>query len=75
MSPGEWGHAGVETVSDGSELILMYGDGYWYLGIRTNTPEMISGNIFLDRSHEIAILLSSALPPAGGDRGCNDLSY
>jgi hypothetical protein len=60
MSPGEWDSAGVETFSDGSELFLMYSDGYLYLGIRANTPEMIVGNIFINRGDEIAILHSSA---------------
>ncbi len=60
MSPGEWDSAGVEAFSDGSELLLMYSEGYLYLGIRANTPEMIVGNIFIDHGDEIAILHSSA---------------
>lgn len=60
MSPGEWDSARVETFSDGSELFLMYSDGYLYLGIRANTPEMTVGNIFINRGDEIAILHSSA---------------
>ena len=60
MSPSEWDSAGVETFSDGSELFLMYSDGYLYLGIRANTTEMIVGNIFINRGDEIAILHSSA---------------
>jgi len=60
MSPGEWDSAGVETFSDGSVLLLMYSEGYLYLGIRANTPEMIVGNIFVARGDEIAILHSSA---------------
>ena len=60
MSPGEWDSARVETFSDGSELFLMYSEGYLYLGIRANTPEMIVGNIFIARGDEIAILHSSA---------------
>lgn len=60
ISPGEWGSAGVETFSDGSELFLMHYEGYLYLGIRASTPEMIGGNIFIDRGDEIAILHSSA---------------
>jgi hypothetical protein len=60
ISPGEWDNAGVETFSDNSELLLMHSEGYLYLGIRANTPEMIAGNIFIDRGDEIAILHSSA---------------
>jgi hypothetical protein len=60
ISPGEWDSAEVETFSDGSELFLMYKEGYLYLGIRANTPEMIVGNIFIDRGDEIAILHASA---------------
>jgi hypothetical protein len=60
MSTGEWDGAAVEAFSDGSELLLMYSEGYLYLAIRANTPEMIVGNIFIDRGDEIAILHSSA---------------
>ena len=60
MSPGEWDSAVIETFSDGSELFLMYSDGYLYLGVQANTPEMIAGNIFINRGDEIAILHSSA---------------
>jgi len=60
LSPGEWDSSIVVTFSDGSELFLMYSEGYLYLGIRANTPEMIAGNIFIDRGEEIAILHSSA---------------
>ena len=60
ISPSEWDSAGVETFSDGSELFLMYSEGYLYLGIRSNTPEMIAGNIFIDRGDEITIPHSSA---------------
>ena len=60
MSPSEWDSAGVETFSDGSELFLMYSDGYLYLAIRANTTEMIAGNIFINRGDEIVILHSSA---------------
>jgi len=60
ISPGEWDNAVVEPFADGSELLLMYSEGYLYLGIRANTPEMIIGNIFIDHGDEIAILHSSA---------------
>lgn len=60
MSPGEWDGAVVKSFSDGSELFLMYSDGYLYLGIRAKTSEMIVGNIFIEHGDEIAILHSSA---------------
>jgi hypothetical protein len=60
MSTGEWDGAVVETFSDGSQLFLVHCDGYLYLAIRANTPEMIVGNVFVERGDEIAILHSSA---------------
>jgi CubicO group peptidase (beta-lactamase class C family) len=60
MSPGEWDSAAVEPFSDGSKLLMLYSEGYLYLGIRANTPEMIVGNLFVDHGDEIAILHSSA---------------
>jgi hypothetical protein len=60
LSPGEWDRAVVETFSEGSELLLMYSEGYLYMGIRAKTTEMIVGNVFIDRGDEIAILHSSA---------------
>lgn len=60
LSPGEWDGARVETLSDGSELLLLGNRGALYLAVRGNTPEMIAGNVFLDRDGEIAILHSSA---------------
>ncbi len=60
LSPGEWEAAVVESFSDGSELFLMYSEGYLYLGVRANTPGMIAGNIFIDHGDEIAILHASA---------------
>ena len=60
ISPGEWDNAVIETFSDGSELLLMHGEGYLYLGIRASTPEMIVGNIFIEQGDKITILHSSA---------------
>jgi hypothetical protein len=60
LSPGEWDGAAMGLFADGSELFLMYSDGYLYLAIRSITPEMIAGNIFVDRGDEIAILHASA---------------
>jgi len=73
LSPGEWDGAATGLFADGSELFLMYGDGYLYLAIRSITPEMIAGNIFVDRGDEIAILhasaaLGTALYAKAGDR-------
>lgn len=70
ISPGEWDNARVETFSDGSELLLMYDEGYLYLGVRANTPEMIGGNVFIDHGSEIAILhVSAALGTALYEKG------
>ena len=60
LSPGEWDSAATDTFADGSEVFLTYSDGYLYLGIRSSTPEMVVGNIFVDRGDEIAILHTSA---------------
>ena len=60
MSPGEWDAAGVETFSDGGALFLMYNEGFLYLGIRGDSPEMIAANVFIDRGSEIAVLHASA---------------
>ena len=60
LSPGEWDNAKVETFADGSELLLTYAGNYLYLGIRSNTPGMIAGNVLIKRGDEIAILHSSA---------------
>jgi len=60
LLPGEWDRAKVEIFSDNSELLLMHGEGYLYLGIRANTTDMIVGNIFVDRGDEIAVLHTSA---------------
>ena len=60
LSPGEWDGAATDLFADGSELFLMYRDGYLYLGIRSITQEMIAGNILIDRGDEIAILHTSA---------------
>ena len=60
LAAGEWDAAAVETFDDGSELLLMYASGYLYVGLRTNTPGMVVGNVFIQRGDEIAILHSSA---------------
>jgi hypothetical protein len=60
LSPGEWDGAATDLFADGSELFLVYREGYLYLGIRSITPEMIAGNIFVDRGDEIMILHASA---------------
>ena len=60
MIPGEWDQARVEAFADGSELFLMHDHGYLYLGIRSITPEMIVGNIFVNEGDEVRILHTSA---------------
>jgi len=60
LSSGEWESARVETFLDGGELLLMHNEGYLFLGIRANTPDMIVGNIFVERGDEIAVLHTSA---------------
>ena len=72
MSPGEWDGATVENFADGSELLLMYADDFLYLGIRSNTPEMIGANIYIEDSGKIKILhtsaaLGTAVYQQGGD--------
>jgi hypothetical protein len=60
ISPGEWDNAMIESFSDGSELLLMYSEGYLYLGIRANASDMIVGNVFINHGDEIVILHASA---------------
>ena len=60
ISPGEWDNAIIESFSDGSELLLMYSEGYLYVGVRANTSDMIVGNIFINHGDEIVILHASA---------------
>ena len=60
IAPGEWDNAVVETFADDSELLMMYSDGYLYLGIRANTSEMVVGNIHINYGDEISILHASA---------------
>jgi len=72
ISPGEWDEAAVVTLTDGSDLLLMYVDDYLYLGIRSNTPEMIGANIYVEDSGKIEILhtsaaLGTAVYQQGGD--------
>lgn len=60
ISPGEWGNARQEFFSDGSELLMLHHDGYLYLAIKANNPELIVGNIFVDHAGQVRILHSSA---------------
>jgi hypothetical protein len=60
LSPGEWEGAAVEAFADGSELLLMYAEGSLYLAIRATGPEMVAGNVFVERGGEVAILHASA---------------
>ena len=60
IQPGEWDQAVVEEFQDGSELHLIMNDENLYLGIRSKTPEMIAGNILLQRGDQILIMHTSA---------------
>ncbi len=60
ISVGEWKNAAKERFSDGSELFLMYSEGFLFVAIRATPPDMIVGNIFVDRGLDVAILHSSA---------------
>jgi hypothetical protein len=60
MAPGEWDQARVEAFADDSELFLMYDGDHLYLGIRSNTPEMIVANVFMNQGDTIRILHTSA---------------
>jgi hypothetical protein len=59
-TPNEWNAARVERFSDGSELFLMHDENFLYVAVRGSTPEMIVGNIFIDRGYAIAIMHTSA---------------
>lgn len=60
ISPNEWEDATVESFADGSELLLFQRDGFLFIGIRANTPEMIAGNVFIASGNKIKILHTSA---------------
>ena len=60
ISPGEWEQARVETFADGSELMLMHTRDFLYLAIRASTPQMIVGNVYIQRENEVSILHASA---------------
>jgi formylglycine-generating enzyme required for sulfatase activity len=60
ISPDEWNDARQELFSDDSELLIMHHEGYLYLGIRANPPDMIVGNIFINQGDQVSILHSSA---------------
>jgi len=51
----EWKGARRESFSDGSELLLLRNGANLYLGIKSNTPGMIVGNIFLNQADRITI--------------------
>jgi hypothetical protein len=60
ISPAEWESARAETFADGSELWVLQTKDSLYLGIRSSTPEMIAGNVFIQQDDEIKILHTSA---------------
>lgn len=65
ISPGEWDAALVDTFSDGSEMLLMYKEGYLYVAIRANTAEAVAGNIYIFSGEEISIHHTSAALGSG----------
>ena len=60
LTSSEWEDARVETFADGSKLLMMHHNGYLYLGIRSNSPGMLVGNIYIHLDNTISILHSSA---------------
>lgn len=60
LSPNEWDTAVTETLSDGSELLLMQDDDYLYLAVHSVTEEMIGANIFVSAGEQVRILHTSA---------------
>jgi hypothetical protein len=60
LLPGEWDTAVVETLSDGSELLLVEDGDYLYLGVRSVTEEMIGANVFIAEGQQVRILHTSA---------------
>jgi hypothetical protein len=60
LSPGEWDAARQESFTDGSQLFLLVSGGYLYLGIHVKSPDMITGNVYINHGDEISILHTSA---------------
>ena len=60
ISSGEWDDALVETFADGSELLLMQDEKFFYVGIRANDTGPFSSNVFIQKGDEVSILHSSA---------------
>jgi hypothetical protein len=60
ISPGEWDQAWQGKLADSSELFLLHEEGFLYLAVRSSTPDMIVGNVHLQRGDEIFILHTSA---------------
>ncbi len=60
LFPGEWETALQEPFADGSQLFLLKSGDYLYLGIHVKPPDMITGNVYVNRGDEISILHTSA---------------
>jgi formylglycine-generating enzyme required for sulfatase activity len=60
LSPGEWDDASIKSFANGSELFLKHTRNDLYLGLRSNKPGMIAGNVFVHHGDQIAILHTSA---------------
>ncbi len=58
FSPGEWDGAMLKPLSNGGELMLIYNDGYLYLGIRSR--DMGFGSICTASDDQVSVLHSSA---------------
>jgi hypothetical protein len=58
LSPGEWEPAYQAELAGGGDLLLMYGDGYLYLGVRAK-PEPVT-SVCVDQGDQVSILHSSA---------------
>jgi hypothetical protein len=60
MDEGEWDKALVKTAGDGSDILIKQAEGILYVGIRSNTPEMIVGNVHIASEDTIRIMHASA---------------
>ena len=60
LQPGEWDHAVIEYIGEGSELYLLRSGEYLYLAVRAIPAQMIAGNVFLHEGDLITIHHTSA---------------
>jgi hypothetical protein len=59
-SPGEWDDAAVETLADGSQILILQSGDFIYLGIKRKDESLFANNVFINNGDEIVILHSSA---------------